>query len=54
MDGYDYSVPDGADIEYLNAATVYSSMINRYFVPKEYKEYGFMTFIAVTEQEYNL
>ena len=38
----------------INASTVLTSMINRYFSPAIYNAAGFQPWIAVTESEYNL
>ena len=38
----------------VNKSIVYTSMINRYFDPTVYKANGFMPFIAVTCDEFDL
>ena len=50
MAGYDYTPETGADIDRINDTDVFTSMINRYFVPDSYNENGYMYFIAVTEE----
>ena len=45
---------DGVDQEWINDSIVYTSMINRYFDPVVYLENGYMPWITVTEDEFDL
>ena len=45
---------DGVDPEMINDSIVYTSMINRYFDPTVYNNIGYMPFITVTEDEFDL
>ena len=38
----------------INDSIVYTSMINRYFDPTVYNEIGYMPFITVTEDTFDL
>jgi hypothetical protein len=38
----------------IERTVVYTSMINRYFLPREYESDGFMHFIAFTENKFDL
>ena len=49
---YDFA-PGGADEDRINDTKVYTSMINRYFTPSGYNEWGYLFFIAVTEEMFN-
>ena len=49
---YDFS-PGGADEDRINDTNIYTSMINRYFTPQGWNEWGYMFFIAVTEEQYS-
>ena len=49
---YDFS-PGGKDEPRIDDTFIYSSMINRYFTPQGYNEWGYMFYIAVTEEVFS-